>query len=99
MLTVHTIDFYLSKTRDAKSAKGFFKKILAFSPYVSQPRVTTVETNPAYPVVIQRLKEWTVIHNIWDGVDEIGIHKKKHKRIFTYKTIIIYNGSITHGTG
>ncbi|MCP1124256.1 IS6 family transposase [Bacillus sp. 3103sda1] len=52
----NTIDFYLSKTRDAKSAKRFFKKALASS-HVSQPRVITVDKNPAYPVAIQTLKE------------------------------------------
>ncbi|PGZ95174.1 IS6 family transposase [Bacillus pseudomycoides] len=52
----NTIDFYLSKTRDAKSAKCFFKKALASS-HVSQPRVITVDKNPAYPLAIQELKE------------------------------------------
>ena len=52
----NTIDFYLSKTRDVKSAKRFFKKALA-SPHVSQPRVITVDKNPSYPVAIQTLKE------------------------------------------
>nr|WP_309101828.1 IS6 family transposase [Fredinandcohnia onubensis] len=52
----NTIDFYLSKTRDAKSAKRFFKKALASS-HVSHPRVITVDKNSAYPVAIQTLKE------------------------------------------
>jgi len=52
----HTIDFYLSKSRDKQAAKRFFKKALAFS-YVSKPRVITVDRNPAYPVAIQELKE------------------------------------------
>ncbi len=52
----NTIDFYLSKTRDAKSAKCFFKKALASS-HVSQPRIITVDKNPAYPLAIQELKE------------------------------------------
>jgi IS6 family transposase len=51
----NTIDFFLSKTRDAKAAKCFLKKALAFS-YVSRPRVITVDKNPAYPVAIQQLK-------------------------------------------
>ncbi|WP_342048535.1 IS6 family transposase [Bacillus sp. OTU530] len=51
----NTIDFYLSKTRDAKSFKRFFKKALA-SPHVSQPRVITVDKNPAYPIAIEQLK-------------------------------------------
>ncbi len=52
----NTIDFYLSKSRDKKAAKRFFKKALAFS-CVSKPRVITVDKNPAYPVAIQELKE------------------------------------------
>ncbi|USK34542.1 IS6 family transposase [Bacillus sp. F19] len=51
----NTIDFFLSKTRDAKSAKRYLKKALAFS-YVAKPRVITVDKNPAYPVAIQQLK-------------------------------------------
>jgi len=31
---------------------------------MSQPRATTVDTNPAYPVAIQRLKEWAIICTI-----------------------------------
>ena len=52
----NTIDFFLSKTRDSKSAKRFLKKALAFS-HVSTPRVVTVDKNPAYPVAIEELKE------------------------------------------
>ena len=52
----NTIDFYLSKTRDQKAAKHFFKKALR-SFHVSKPRVITVDKNPAYPVAIQQLKQ------------------------------------------
>lgn len=52
----NTIDFYLSELRDKQAAKRFFKKALAF-PYVSKPRVITVDKNPAYPIAIQELKE------------------------------------------
>ncbi|MGE6600078.1 IS6 family transposase [Bacillus proteolyticus] len=52
----NTIDFYLSKSRDKQAAKCFFKKALAF-PYVSKPRVITVDKNLVYPVAIQALKE------------------------------------------
>ncbi|OOR17061.1 IS6 family transposase [Bacillus cereus] len=52
----NTIDFYLSESRDKQAAKRFFKKALAFS-HVSKPRVITVDKNPAYPIVIQELKE------------------------------------------
>ncbi|GAA3332634.1 hypothetical protein GCM10020331_093560 [Ectobacillus funiculus] len=37
---------------------AFFQEDLGFFSHMSQPRVTTVDTNPAYPVAIQRLKEW-----------------------------------------
>ncbi|MBT2255917.1 IS6 family transposase [Priestia megaterium] len=52
----HTIDFYLSASKDKQAAKLFFKKALAFS-YVSKPRVITVDKNSAYPIAIQELKE------------------------------------------
>ena len=52
----NTIDFCLSKTRDQKAAKRFFKKALR-SFHVSKPRVITVDKNPAYPVAIQQLKD------------------------------------------
>jgi transposase, IS6 family len=51
----NTIDFYLSKTRDHKAAKRFFKKALR-SFHVSIPRVITVDKNPAYPIAIEELK-------------------------------------------
>ncbi|PGY09910.1 hypothetical protein COE25_15885 [Bacillus sp. AFS031507] len=51
----NTINFFYSKTRDAKSAKRFLKKALAIS-YVARPRVITVDKSPAYPVAIQQLK-------------------------------------------
>lgn len=52
----HTIDFYLSKTRDHRAAKRFFKKALR-SIHVSTPRVITVDKNPAYPLAIKELKK------------------------------------------
>ncbi|AZV42995.1 transposase [Peribacillus asahii] len=52
----NTIDFYLSKTRDQKAEKYFFKKALR-SFHVSKPRVITVDKNLAYPVAIQQLKD------------------------------------------
>lgn len=51
-----TIDFCLSKTRDQKAAKHFFKKALR-SFHVSKPRVITVDKNPAYPIAIEQLKK------------------------------------------
>ncbi|EJS46578.1 hypothetical protein ICG_05653 [Bacillus cereus BAG1X1-3] len=52
----NTIDFCLSESRDKQAAKRFFKKALAAS-HICKPRVITVDKNPAYPVVIQELKE------------------------------------------
>jgi transposase-like protein len=52
----NTIDFCLSKNRNSKSAKRFFKKALAFS-HVSTPNVITVDKNPAYLVAVEELKE------------------------------------------
>ncbi|PFY05931.1 IS6 family transposase [Bacillus pseudomycoides] len=51
----NTIDFHLSKARNHKAAKRFFKKALQ-SFHVSQPRVITIDKNPAYPVAIEELK-------------------------------------------
>ena len=52
----NTIDFYLSKTRDKKAAKGFFKKAFQ-SFHVSKPRVITVDKNPAYPIGVEELRK------------------------------------------
>ncbi|MBC6973936.1 IS6 family transposase, partial [Bacillus sp. Xin] len=52
----NTIDFYLSKSRDTKAAKRFFKKALAVR-HSTTPRVVTVDKNPAYPLAIEKLKE------------------------------------------
>ncbi|PFK17447.1 IS6 family transposase, partial [Bacillus cereus] len=52
----NTIEFCLGKTRDQKTAKRFFKKALR-SFHVSQPRVMTVDKNPAYPIAIEQLKK------------------------------------------
>ncbi|MEH7219011.1 IS6 family transposase [Bacillus toyonensis] len=51
----NTLDFYLSKKRDAKVAKRFLKKALA-SCHVTKPRVITVDGDKAYPVAIRELK-------------------------------------------
>ncbi|EJV55150.1 Integrase catalytic region [Bacillus mycoides] len=50
------IDFYLSKYRNHKAAKRFFKKALR-SFHVSKPRIITVDKNPAYPITIEQLKK------------------------------------------
>ncbi|EEL03172.1 putative transposase [Bacillus mycoides NBRC 101238 = DSM 11821] len=52
----NTFDCYLSKSRNHKDAKRFFKKALR-SFHVSKPRVITVNKNPTYPIVIEKLKK------------------------------------------
>ncbi|OHO73027.1 transposase [Bacillus sp. HMSC036E02] len=51
-----TTDFCLSKTRDQKAAKHFFKKALR-SFHVSKPRAITVDKNPAYSIALEQLKK------------------------------------------
>lgn len=52
----NTINFYLNKTRNHKTAKSFFKKSLQ-SLHVSKSRVITVDKNPTYPIAIEKLKK------------------------------------------
>ncbi|WP_257151671.1 IS6 family transposase [Bacillus pseudomycoides] len=52
----NTIDFHLSKTRNHKAAKRFFKKAFR-SFHASKPRIITVDKNPAYPIAIKKLKK------------------------------------------
>ncbi len=52
----NTIDFHLSKTKNHRAAKRFFKKALQ-SFHVSKPRLITVEKNSAYPIAIEELKK------------------------------------------
>ncbi|ANS51653.1 hypothetical protein BT246_63610 (plasmid) [Bacillus thuringiensis] len=52
----NTIDFYLSKFRNHKAAKRFFKKALQ-SFHASKPRAITVDKNPAYLIAIKGLKK------------------------------------------
>ena len=51
----NTIDFYLSKTRNAKAAKRFLGKALN-AKRNECPYVITVDKNPAYPAAIEELK-------------------------------------------
>uniref|UniRef100_UPI001158F5A0 DDE-type integrase/transposase/recombinase n=1 Tax=Bacillus thuringiensis TaxID=1428 RepID=UPI001158F5A0 len=51
----NTLDFYLSKNQDAKAAKSFLKKALAFC-HVTKPRVITVDGDKAYPLAVRELK-------------------------------------------
>jgi transposase, IS6 family len=50
-----TIDFLLSRQRDAAAAKRFFQKALQ-APGHPRPRVINVDRNPSYPKVIAELK-------------------------------------------
>jgi IS6 family transposase len=52
----NTLEFLLSKTRDAQAAKQFFAKALGAAHTVT-PRVITVDKNPAYPKALTELKE------------------------------------------
>ncbi len=52
----NTIDFCLSKARNHKAAKRFFKK--ALQPFrISEPRVVTVDKNPTYPIAVEELRK------------------------------------------
>ncbi|PEJ89032.1 IS6 family transposase [Bacillus toyonensis] len=52
----NTIDFYLSRKRDAKTAKYFLKKALA-SCHATKPRSITADGDKAYPIAIRELKK------------------------------------------
>ena len=52
----NTIDFYLSKTRDKRAAKCFFKKALR-PLHVSKPRVSRVYKKRACPIAREELKK------------------------------------------
>jgi IS6 family transposase len=58
----NTLDFYLSKKRDAKAAKCFLKALASF--HVTKPRVITVDGNKAYPVAIRELKMKKAYHMV-----------------------------------
>ncbi len=51
----HTLNFWLSPTRDAKAAKHFFLKTLATC-HTSEPRVINMDKNAAYPKAFNELK-------------------------------------------
>ncbi len=53
--TGHTLEFFLSATRDAQAAKRFFSKTLQAS-YTVVPRVITVDKNAAYCKALKELK-------------------------------------------
>lgn len=51
-----TIDFYLSRTRDAAAARQFFHKSLSAGIH-PRPRVINVDGNPSYSKVVEELKQ------------------------------------------
>jgi len=51
-----TVEFMLSPTRDAVSAKRFFRKALR-ARHTVPPRVINVDRNPAYPKAVGKLKK------------------------------------------
>ena len=51
-----TIDFLLSKRRDAKAAERFFRKALRAT-HTPTPRVITVDKNAAYPPAFETLQQ------------------------------------------
>lgn len=52
----NTIEFMLNPTRDAVSAKRFFRKALR-AKHITPPRVINVDKNPAYPKAVSKLKK------------------------------------------
>ena len=51
-----TVEFMLSKARNAVSAKRFFRKALR-ARHTVPPRVINVDRNPAYPKAVGKLKK------------------------------------------
>ena len=58
--TGQTIDFMLSAKRDARAAKGFFRKILK-APKHQSPRVINVDRNSTYPPAVEELKKESML--------------------------------------
>ena len=56
----NTLDFLLSAKRDAKAAERFFRKTMSAA-YNQNPRVITVDKNPAYPKAVEVLKTEEVL--------------------------------------
>lgn len=53
--TGQTIDFLLSRRRDAGAARRFFRKALG-QPHTVNPRTITVDNNAAYPIAAKTMK-------------------------------------------
>ena len=58
--TGQTIDFLLSKTRDAKAAERFFQKALRAT-HTTTPRVITVDKNAAYSEAFSTLQDECIL--------------------------------------
>ena len=56
----NVLEFLLTKNRDKKAAKRFFKKMLG-NKYVPNPRVINVDKNKAYPPAVDALKKEKMI--------------------------------------
>ena len=52
----NTVEFMLSSTRNATSAKRFFRKALR-AKHATPPRVINVDKNPSYPKAVNKLKK------------------------------------------
>lgn len=52
----NTVEFMLSASRDALSAKRFFRKALR-ARHTTSPRVINVDKNPSYPKAVSKLKK------------------------------------------
>lgn len=56
----NTVEFMLSPSRDAVSARRFFRKALR-SKHTVAPRVTNVDKNPAYPKAVGKLRKQGIL--------------------------------------
>jgi transposase, IS6 family len=56
----NTVEFMLSPSRNATSAKRFFRKVLRAG-HTVPPRVINVDKNPAYPTAIGKLKKHGIL--------------------------------------
>jgi transposase, IS6 family len=57
----NTVEFMLSPTRNATSAKRFFRKALR-AKHTVRPRVINVDRNPSYPKAVGKLKKKGTLH-------------------------------------
>ncbi|PFO12693.1 hypothetical protein COJ70_24295 [Priestia megaterium] len=79
----NTIGFHLSKTRDTKTAKHFFKRALR-SFHILKLYILTLDKNPAYPIAIKELRNFRFFHRI-----RIFTQDYNPRYIFLYKYKVI----------